>query len=144
MILKNTLNRLNKGSVLAETALAIPILLGVAFVVIEFGNVLYLNNSLNQIARSAARYAAVTSNYTQQDLINNSGANSILPDPSKLTLTVTPDSGAPKSVGTAITINVTYNYTPIVNPFRLFNSNKSWLPQVQSSSVVRSEVSNAS
>lgn len=133
----------SSGTILVETALVIPILIGITFFIIEFGSVLYLSNSLNQIARAAARYAAVTPTYTISELIDVSGARSSLPDISKLTLNITPAPGATRSVGATITVNVEYSYTPIINPFGLFNSNTLWAPRVRSSSSIRSEVSNA-
>ena len=141
MFLRKISNRSCRGSLIAEAALVIPILVGISFVIIEFGTVLYLTNTLNQIARSAARYASVTSSYTQQSLISASSASSLLPDVSKLTLNVTPAPGASRAVGATITVTAQYNYTPIVNPFGLFNSNRSWAPVIMSSSVARSEVS---
>ena len=143
MILKNEKNkslRHAKGSVMAEAALTIPILVGISFVIIEFGNVLYLSNSINQIGRSAARYASVTLSYTQQDLINASGASSIIKDVSKLTLTISPTIGTTRSVGTTITVTAQYSYTPILNPFALLNSSNSWAPTVKSVAVARCEV----
>ena len=141
LIQKKLITRSSKGALMAEAALMIPILLGVTFFMIEFGNVLYLSNTLNQIARSAARYASVTSSYTQQSLISQSGASSLLKDVSKLTLTITPAPGAARSVGATITVNVQYSYTPVINPFGLLNSNHSWAPTIKSASVARSEVS---
>lgn len=138
-----TINRNNKGAVMAEAALSIPILLAIAFFIVEFGNVLYLFNSLNQISRSAARYAAVTPSYTTQQLIDNSGAVSLVPDVSKLSLNINPQVGAAKSVGSTITVTTGYSYTPIINPFNLLNSNQSWMPVIMSSSVIRAEVANA-
>lgn len=126
---------------MVESAILIPILLGVTFFVIEFGNVLYLTNTLNQISRTTARYASVTPVYTQQELIDVSGANQLLPDVSKFILTITPAPGAQKDVGSTITVQVQYNYTPIINPFGLLNSNQTWAPVVRSSSIARSEVS---
>ena len=128
---------------MAEAALMIPLLLGITFVIIEFGCVLYLSNTLNQIARTISRYASVTSSYTQQELVDASGASSLLPDLSKLTLNITPSPGAAKQVGSTITVTVKYNYTPIINPFGLFNSNQPWAPVIMSASVTRSEVSYA-
>ena len=141
-VFKKSKIRLSKGSIMAEAALMIPILLGVTFFIVEFGNVLYLSNTLNQISRSMARYASVTPSYTQQELIDASGAESLLPDINNLTLTINPQAGAPRSVGATITVNVEYNYIPIINPFGLLNSNNPWTPRVRSSSVARSEVSN--
>lgn len=129
-----------KGSVLSEAAIVVPILVGVTFFITEFGTVLYLSNTLNQIARSAARYASVTPAYTQQGVVNATSASTLLPDVSKLTLTITPSPGTPRSVGTTITVSVQYNYTPVINPFGLFNSSYSWAPVIMSSSVARSEV----
>ncbi|OGI08909.1 MAG: hypothetical protein A3I68_03465 [Candidatus Melainabacteria bacterium RIFCSPLOWO2_02_FULL_35_15] len=143
MILNINFKRVIKGSVMAEAAILIPILLGVTFFIIEFGNVLYLTNTLNQISRTAARYASVTPSYTQQGIIDASGASSLVPDISKFTLTVTPAPGVQRSVGSTITVEVQYDYIPIINPFGFFNINQDWVPVVRSSSVARSEVSNA-
>ncbi|MBI3589904.1 MAG: pilus assembly protein [Candidatus Melainabacteria bacterium] len=133
-----------EGSVIVEAAIVIPILVAITFFIIEFGIVLYLTNSLNQIARSAARYASVTPSYTNQGLIDASGASKLVPSISALTLTVTPAPGAAVSVGTTITVNVKYAYTPIINPFGLIGSKSSWAPTINSVSIARSEVSNAS
>ena len=141
MFLRKISNRSYKGSVMAEAALVIPLLLGITFVIIEFGNVLYLENTLNQIARSAARSASVTPSYTQEELIDTSMASSLLPDVSKLTLTVVPAPGTARSIGASITVTALYSYTPLVNPFGFFNSNTSWIPQIKGVSTVRSEVS---
>ena len=141
MFLKKVFKRSCNGSLMAEAALVIPMLVGISFVIIEFGNVLYLTNSLNQISRSAARYASVTSSYTQQSLITASSASSLLPDVSKLTLSITPAPGASRNIGATITVTARYNYTPIINPFGLLNSNTSWAPKIKSTSAARSEVS---
>ena len=140
---KKRFKRSLKGSIIAEAAISIPILLAITFFITEFGTVLYLSNTLNQIARSAARYASVTSSYTTSDLVNASGATSLLPDISKLTLSVNPAPGTAGPIGAAITVDVQYNYTPIINPFGLLNSMQSWAPSITSSAVIRSEVSHA-
>ena len=116
------------------------VFLGILFFLIEFGLVLNLTNSLNQIARTTARYASVTTSYTQQNLVTASGASSILPDVSKLTLTISPTIGTARSVGTTITVTAQYSYTPILNPFALLNSSNSWAPTVKSVAVSRCEV----
>ncbi len=141
MFFRKKINRSYKGSVMAEAALAIPLLLGITFVIIEFGNVLYLTNTLNQISRSAARYASVTPSYTQQGLIDASKASSLLPDISKLTLNVTPAPGTARSIGATITVTAQYSYIPLVNPFGFFNSNQAWAPTIRGISAARSEVS---
>ena len=144
-IKKSKNQRSNSGNVIAEAALILPIFLAILFFIIEFGIVLSLGNNLNQIARSAARYASVTSTYTQNDLLNVSMASSLVPDISKLTLTITPAIGSSKSVGSAITVSTQYNYTPIFNPFTLLSgSMNTWAPTIMSSSVARAEVASAS
>lgn len=141
IILKQSFkSRSPRGSVMTEAAFVIVLLIGITFFMIEFGNVLHLTNTLSQISRSAVRYASVTPFYTQEDLVNASGANILLQDVSKLTLTINPNLGAEKEVGTQITVNVQYTYTPILNPFSFFNSNQSWAPLIMSASVARAEV----
>lgn len=142
-LIKKYLNRSNKGGVLAEAALTIPLLIGVTFFIIEFGNVLYLTNSVNQIARTAARFASVTPTFTNQDIITASGAMNILPDIARLNLTVNPAGGAQRAVGATITVTAQYNYTPIINPFGLLGSNQIWAPVVRGTAIARSEVTNA-
>lgn len=136
-------SRSKRGGVLVEAALVIPILAGITFFIIEISNVLFLMNSLNQVAREACRYAAVTQSYTEEDLITASGARTLLPDTSRLILNIDPAPGTSKNVGTKITVSVEYNYTPMINPFGIFNLDRTWLPSIKSSSVARSEVSNA-
>ena len=128
---------------MVEAAIFIPILIGITFFMIEFGNVLYLTNTLNQVSRATARYASVTPSYTQQQLVDSSGASSLVPDISKFTLAITPAPGVQKSVGSTITVEVEYSYTPIINPFGFFNINQTWAPKVKSSSIARAEVSGA-
>lgn len=141
--IKNYFKRRNTGSVLAEAVLTIPLIVGITFFIAEFGNVLFLSNSLNQITRSAARFASVTPAYTNNQLIQASRAQNILPDVSRLTLNVTPASGAQRNVGATITVTAQYNYTPTINPFRLLDCNSPWMPQIMSTSTSRSEVAYA-
>ena len=136
-------NRSARGGILVEAALAIPILTGLTFFIVEISNVLFLTNSLNQVAREACRYAVVTPSYTKEGLITASGAKQLIPNISKLTLNIDPVPGTNRNAGTKITVNVEYNYTPIINPFGIFNSDKLWIPSIKSSAVGRSEVSNA-
>ena len=138
--------RSNKGTVIAEAAFILPLLLAVLFFIIEFGIVLNLVNNLNQIARSAARYAAVTATYTQQDLLTAANASSLVPDTSKLTLTISPTIGSTKNVGNTITVTTQYNYTPILNPYGLLiltMSSSNWAPVVKGAAVARAEVGSA-
>lgn len=139
MFKKFYFSRSIRGAVMAEAALVIPLLIGITYVITEFGNVFYISNSLNQVARTMARYAAVTQNYTNAGLLSSAGASSVL-DTTKIAITITPAAGASRSIGDTITVSLTYSYTPIVNPFRLFNSNNSWAPSIMTSAISRSEV----
>ena len=141
MLIRKKYIRTDKGAVTAEAALVLPLLVAVLLFIIEFGIVLYLSNSMNQIARTAARYASVTANYTQSATLTASGASAIVPDITKLTLTISPTPGSMVTVGTSITVTAQYNYTPVVNPFALLpQSTVNWAPVVKSTSVARAEV----
>lgn len=137
---KRTYFRSNKGAVLVELSLTLPILLGIIFFIYEFGNVIYLSNSLNVIARSAARYAAISPNTNTTSLKNIAGASSVFTDLSKLTLNVSPTPGASRQVGDPLTVSVQWSYTPFINPFNLFGSSSSWSPTLSSSAVSRVEI----
>ncbi len=134
-------NRHESGAVMAEAALVLPLLIGILFFIIEFGLVMYFSNSLNQVARTAARYASITTSYTQSGVETASGASTVLPDAMSFSLTITPTPGSAKSVGDTITVTVQYTYTPIINPYGLFNSNLSWAPIIKSYAISRAEVS---
>lgn len=51
----------NRGQVLIETALILPLLLLLIFGMVDFGRAMYTKNTLTNAARSGARAAAVTS-----------------------------------------------------------------------------------
>ena len=142
MNLGKKLKRTFKGSVMVEAALILPILLGVTFFILEFGNVLYLINTVNEIARISARLAAVYPSYTTTQLISQCNASSVVQDVSKLSLTVTPSPGASRNVGDAITVTAQYTYTPYINPFKLlnFSSSQTFAPTIRSMAVARAEV----
>ena len=139
---KKFLKRSIKGGVMAETAMVIPMLLGITLFIVEFGNVLYLINSLNQIARYAARYAAVNPTASTTTLKSASNASAILPDSSNLTLTVSPLPSGSRSFGDTLTVTVSYTYTPILNPYALlqFSSLNTWSPTISSKASTTVEV----
>lgn len=134
-------NRNEDGAVIAEAALVLPLLVGILFFIIEFGLVMYFSNSLNQVARTAARYASLTTSYTQSGVETASGASIVLPDSMNFSLTITPTPGSAKSIGDTITVTVQYTYVPVINPYGLFNSMLSWAPVIKSYAISRAEVS---
>lgn len=132
----------NRGVVMAELALGIPLLLVVMFVIIELGNTIYISNSINQVARTAARYAATNENYTISDVKDYAtlhGVDYVVPDISLLNLGISPTPGT-QNVGDIIIVTVVYAYVPFVNPFGLLGSNQSWSPTLVARAISRSEV----
>ena len=142
VIKKKGFDRFIKGALMVEVALVLPILLAIVFFVIEFGNILYMQKTVNEIARISARLAAVYPSYTTTQLISQCNASSVVQDVSKLSLTVTPSPGASRNVGDAITVTAQYTYTPYINPFKLlnFSSSQTFAPTIRGMSVARAEV----
>lgn len=132
--------RSKKGAVMAEFALSIPILLTILFFIIEFGNILYLSNTLNQVARSAVRYAAMNPSATTTQLATAAGASSSLPNATDLTLVVSPTAGTSRSVGDTITVTASWNYTPFINPFGFLSPGTAWSPSIMTTAIGRVEV----
>ena len=135
-------HRQNKGNVFAEAVVILPIIVAIAFFIVEFGNVLYLINSVNQIARSAARYASVTANYgDENDLLTSVNASSLVPDSSLLSLAITPAPNTTRALGDQITVTVTYAYTPVLNPFNIIDSSTSWAPMITGTCIASTSIS---
>lgn len=142
MVKKYKIIRSKKAVVLAEFALSIPILLGFMFFIIEFGNVFYLTNSVNNIVCNAARYAAIYPNATETILKDKAGASDALDNPALLTLSVTPVPGATRTIGDPIIVTATYSYTPTFNPLILFSATDTWNPNITGTAVSRVEITN--
>ena len=130
-----------KAAVMAEFVLSIPILLSILFFIIEFGNLFYYSNTVNYIARAAARYAAMNPTASESALISQAGSASAVSDVSGITLTVTPAPGATRNVGDTLTVEVEWDYVPIFNPFNLLDaSHTTWAPTITSTAISRVEV----
>jgi len=114
------------GAVLAETALILPIVLGVTFAVIEFGRIFYYVNSLNHICRASARYASIGPNYTTTRLKTLSNATTLIPSAITITLTVSPTTGTVRLVGDLITVTASIPFDPVFPDFiKLFTGGTS-------------------
>ena len=139
LIKKNIRSR--KGNVMAEAAIVIPLLMGIIFFIVEFGNVLYISNTLNQVARTGARYASITAGYTQSGVESAAGGSTLLSmADTLLTTTITPSPGTAIAIGDSILVMVSYMYIPTINPFSLIDATTSWSPVLKSTAVIRSEV----
>lgn len=137
-------SRNKRGAVLVEFALAVPLLLGILFFIIEIGNLFYLSNSLQQIARTSARYAATTESYSLTELkdyaTKHGSTNYVIPDISKLSVSITPAVGT-QAVGDTITVTISYTYSPLIlNPMNFFGSGSSLAPTLKGIAASRAEV----
>lgn len=142
MFLKNKNTRNEKGVVMAEAALTLPLLAGILYIMFEIGNVFYLSNSLNQIARTAARYAAINQSYTDSSLLTfalTHESSTTIPHSSNVSISVSPTPGT-QSVGDTITVTLTYAYTPLVNPMGLLSPGSTWAPSIMATAISRAEV----
>lgn len=137
MSIKSPFTRTVKGAILTEAALLIPLLAFISFCILEFCNILYLMNTLNFISQYSSRYAAVNPNADYSEILNATHVNKLLPDSSNLTINISPSPGNSRSIGSKITTTLSYNYTPLINPFVFFNPGSS-------ASVIPLKVSNSS
>lgn len=107
-----------EGQSLVETALVMPILILLFTVIIDFG--LLFNNYLmvSNASREGARSAAIGNT---DALVNTTVSNVAASlDPTRLTVTITPDETTGRLTGDAVTVSVQYQYTmltPIVAAF---------------------------
>jgi Flp pilus assembly protein TadG len=132
-------SRRNRGNVILEAALVLPILLLLAFGVIEFGYYFYAKNNIQGAAREGAR-AAITAGATNADVnaavattMSNSGLNA-----SGYTVTTTPTNISTATAGTQIQVTVQCTWGTVgggARPMRLMSTNK----LVRASATMRKE-----
>ncbi len=134
--------RSNSGAALAEAAISIPLLVAIMLFVIEVGRFMYISNCLTQAANTAARYAAVHESYSSSDLVNYAtvqGMSYTIPNPENISIDLSPDEGT-QMVGDIIIIMLTYDYSPLVNPFILLPGEYSWPPPLMATAKSRAEI----
>lgn len=90
-----------KGAVLVEAALMLPIMFLIVFGIFEFGRALYISNTLNHAAREGARLAAVMPKPIN---IDSQVANCIPFDKTGITIVTSTSAPAP---GAPVTVTVT-------------------------------------
>lgn len=121
-----------RGSVIVEAALVLPILLFILMGIVEFGRILMIQQTLTNAAREAARTAAIyldnntalsAAQTVAEDYLTNSGVDLNL---------ITVDPVFSEVNGTdAVQVNVNYDYT---------SSLASWIPGMADSFELRSRV----
>jgi Flp pilus assembly protein TadG len=127
------------GNVILEAALVLPILLLLAFGVIEFGYYFYVKNNVQGAAREGAR-AAITAGATNADVnaaVATAMANSGLSQ-SGYTITTTPTNVSTTAAGTAVQVTVQCSWGTVgggARPMRLMSANK----VVRASATMRKE-----
>ncbi len=129
----------NKGSVIGEAAIVIPLMLVITFGITEFGNIFFIKNKLSQLARAISRNASVSQNYNNADLLTQVNASALI-DTSMLTFNISPTAGASRNIGDTITVTLSYSYDPVINPLRVIDSMATWISSINSSAAARSEV----
>lgn len=105
-----------KGAVLVETAIILPILLLIVFGIFEFGRAMFIVNTLNNAAREGARRAAVSPTNAGIDAY----VKSCIPlDPAKLTVSTTafPAAGS----GAPVTVSVTFTFRTLTEMIPLLD-----------------------
>jgi Flp pilus assembly protein TadG len=127
--------RAQRGQVLIEAALVIPLLLLVVFGIVDFARAMYTKNTLTNAARAGARTASITSPAPSPESGSLTGAstataNSIrsslfsgIPEASvKYQLSIFDSSGNPitaaaATVDNVVRVTVTYDNFSMITPF---------------------------
>ncbi len=114
----------HKGTAFIEFALIAPIFFLVTFGIIDFGRMMWLNNTVEHAATEGARYAAVRgsnkpSPATETQVVSfvQNRADGMALTTSEIAVTWTPNNNA----GSTVTVQVTYNYEYIIAGFLGFD-----------------------
>jgi Flp pilus assembly protein TadG len=106
-----------RGNSIAEIALVLPILLMLAFGVVDYGDFLYLKNTFQAAALAGARaavpFAATNSNVTGTSGIVTKMMTSAGFSPSQYTVTLSPSDISQLPTGTPITVTVSANWSAV-------------------------------
>ncbi len=114
----------HKGAAFIEFALIAPIFFLVTFAIIDFGRMMWLNNTVEHAATEGARFAAVRGSNkpspateTQVVTFVQGRADGMALTTSEIAVTWTPNNNA----GSTVTVQVTYNYEYIIAGFLGFD-----------------------
>ena len=113
-----------KGAAFVEFALVGPILILVTFAIMDFGRMMWLNNTVEHAATEGARYAAVRgankptpATETQIVTFVQGRADGMALTTSEINVTWTPNNNP----GSTVTVQVTHNYEYIIASFLGFD-----------------------
>ena len=113
-----------RGVAFVEFALVGSILILVTFAIIDFGRMMWLNNTVEHAATEGARYAAIRGSNkpspateTQVVTFVQNRADGMALTPSEIDVTWTPNNNP----GSTVTVQVTYNYEYIIAGFLGFD-----------------------
>ncbi len=122
---KFRLHKRHCGSVIVEFALILPMLLLLTFGILQYGIIMNASNSLTQISREGARFAAL--NPSDDDKIKTRIQAVCSTTPIKysdLKIDINPPLAAARTSGTAVTVTVTYPMSKkVFLPKKLFGAN---------------------
>lgn len=105
-----------KGAVLVETAIILPLLLLVVFGIFEFGRAMYITNTLNNAARYGARLAVVSNKPLNVASLTTEIKNHTPLSAADLNLIDISIPNSSPSSGAAVTVTALLPFTPVI-PF---------------------------
>ena len=106
------LKRNSSASVAVEFALLLPVYIAFMFGIIEFGRMIWIRNTMEFAAETAARYGAITSGATDATVAAYATAQLIGVDPATVDFITGTTIGA-----STVTVVGTYNFTTFISAF---------------------------
>jgi Flp pilus assembly protein TadG len=100
-----------KGQSLVEFALTIPLFLLLLMGIVDFGRLLYSYSHLEFAAQETVRKGGLGSN--DADMVSFARSYIHLPDPTKLSVTITPADTIRKS-GDYVSVKLSYPFNPVM------------------------------
>ncbi len=98
------------GAVAVEFALLLPVYIAFIFGIMEFGRMIWVRNTMEFAAETAARYGAITSGATNASVAAYADTQLMGVDPALVTFTAT--IGA-----STVTVVGTYNFTTLISAY---------------------------
>ena len=99
------------GAVAVEFALMLPVYIVFVLGVMEFGRWIWIRNTMEMAAESAARYGAITSGATDASIETQAATYLIGIAPASVTFNAT------ACASNVVTVNATHNFTPLAATF---------------------------
>lgn len=105
---------------MVEFGLVAPIFFILLFGVMEIGHYIFVNHQVANAAREGARWAVVRGPNSEDEQFSQAGVEAAILsrisglNPDNLTITVDPADPGGASIGTIVTVEVTYQYQPLI------------------------------